>query len=160
MRALRARGRAALGGALARDERGQMTVELAVMAPVAIVVALVVLNLMGYVEACAAFDQAAPDAVLAHGVAPAGGQAREDAEREVADALASALGREGRCEVEVRCEDAAGATDDAPRLVSPLLTYRPWPSLLRLPGISLESPLALRHECDIVVDRYRSGVVV
>ena len=167
MRALRARGRAALGGALALDERGQMTVELAVMAPVAIVVALVVLNLMGYVEACAAFDQAAPDAVLAHGVAPAGGQAREDAEREVADALASALGREGRCEVEVRCEDAAGAADDAPGLVSPLLTrfvctltYRPWPSLLRLPGISLESPLALRHECEIVVDRYRSGVVV
>ena len=90
--------------ALALDERGQMTVELAVMAPVVIVIALVVLTLRGFVEACAAFDQAAPDAVLAHGVAPAGEQTREAAEREVRSALERALGREGRCEVEVRCE--------------------------------------------------------
>lgn len=36
--------------------RGQMTVELAVVVPAAIVVALIVLNLMWFVEACAAFD--------------------------------------------------------------------------------------------------------
>ena len=144
-----------------------MTVELAVVAPVAIVVALVVLNLMGFVEACAAFDQAAPDAVLAHGVAPAGEQTQEAAEREVAGALERALGREGRCEVEVRCEGVLEGDAGSPGLVSPLLTrfvctltYRPWPSSLRLPGIVLEAPIALRHECEIVVDRYRSGVVV
>lgn len=153
--------------ALALDERGQMTVELAVMAPVVIVVALVVLNLMGFVEACAAFDQAAPDAVLAHGVAPAGEQTREAAEREVRSALERALGREGRCEVEVRCEGVLDSGASASGLASPLLTrfvctltYRPWPSLVRLPGVTFEAPVALRHERDIVVDRFRSGVVV
>lgn len=153
--------------ALARGERGQMTVELAVVAPVVIVVALVVLNLMGFVEACAAFDQAVLDAVLAHGVAPAGEQTEEAAVREVREALEGALGREGRCSVEVRCEGVPESGESSSGLVSPLLrrfvctlTYRPWPSALRLPGVSLESPLALRHERELVVDRYRSGVVV
>lgn len=154
-------------GPLALDERGQMTVELAVMVPVVIVVALVVLNLMGFVEACAAFDQAAPDAVLAHGVAPAGEQTQEEAELEVREAIAQALGREGRCEVEVRCEGVLDGGAPSSGLVSPLLTrfvctltYRPWPSLVRLPGVTFEAPVALRHERDIVVDRYRGGVVL
>ncbi|WP_455136026.1 hypothetical protein [Thermophilibacter sp.] len=144
-----------------------MTVELAVLTPVVIVIALVALNLMGYVEACAAFDQAALDAVLAHGVAPSGEQSAERAVEEVTAALEGALGREGRCEVEVRVEavgERGAATSFA---VSPLLTryvctltYRPWPRSLRLPGVTLEAPLALSHERELVVDRYRSGVVV
>lgn len=144
-----------------------MTVELAVMAPVAIVVALVVLNLMGFVEACAAFDQAALDAVVAHGVAPAGGQTEEAAAREVRAALELALGREDRCEVEVSCEGILEGERATGGLTSPLLTryvctlvYRPWPRFARLPGITFEAPLALRHERSLVVDRYRPGVVV
>ena len=60
-----------------------MTVELAVVTPVVIVVALVVLNLMWFIEACAAFDQAALDAVVSHGVAPAGEQSQLAAVDEV-----------------------------------------------------------------------------
>ena len=56
-----------------------MTVELAVVVPVTIVVALIVLNLMWFVDACAAFDQAALDAVVAHGVSPAGEQTQSAA---------------------------------------------------------------------------------
>ena len=149
------------------DESGQMTVELAVMAPVAIVVALVVLNLMGFVEACAAFDQASLDAVLAHGVAPAGEQSERSAADEVREALEDALGREDRCEVEVRCESVSEGATGTSFAVSPLLTryvctltYRPWPSLVRMPGVTFEAPIGLRHERELVVDRYRSGVVV
>ena len=149
-----------------RGRGGQMTVELAVMTPVVIVVALIVLNLMGFVEACAAFDQAALDAVVSHGVAPAGEQTQSAAVDEVRSALAEALGREDTCEVEVSASAVGEGEKDATFAVSPLLTrytctliYRPWPRLLRMPGVTYEAPLSLRHERELVVDRYRPGVV-
>lgn len=151
---------------LARGYGGQMTVELAVLTPVVIVVGLVVLNLMWFVDACAAFDQAALDAVVAHGVAPAGEQSQRGAVEEVRTALSEALEREG-CEVEVRAEPVGEDAGEAAFVISPLLTryvctltYRPWPRLFRMPGVTYEAPLALRHERALVVDRYRPGVVV
>ena len=144
-----------------------MTVELAVITPVVIVVALVVLNLMGFVEACAAFDQVALDAVVAHGVAPSGEQSEGRAASEVRSAIEELLGREGRCEVEVRAEAVGMGATSSGLVMSPLLTryvctltYRPWPRLLRMPGVTYEAPLALRHECELVVDRFRPGMVM
>lgn len=146
--------------------QGQMTVELAVMVPVALVVALIVLNLVGYVEACAAFDQAALEAIVAHGVAPPGEQSEAAAVEEVEAALVDLLGREDRCEVEVRAE-AASSSGGSGFVVSPLMTrytctlrYKPWPRLVRLPGVTYEAPLELTHERELVVDRYRPGVVM
>ncbi len=143
-----------------------MTVELAVLTPVVIVVGLVVLNLMWFVDACSAFDQAALDAVVAHGVAPSGEQSQQRAVEEVRAALSEALGRKG-CGVEVRAEPAGEGPGGAAFAVSPLLTryictltYHPWPRLVRMPGVTYEAPLALRHERELVVDRYRPGVVV
>lgn len=145
----------------------QMTVELAVLTPVAIVVALVAVNLMGFVEACAAFDQVALDAVVAQGVAPAGEQGEALAAAAVAEAIEELLGREGRCEVEVRTEPVSIGAQASGVVMSPLLTryvctlvYHPWPRLLRMPGVTYEAPLALRHERELVVDRFRPGVVV
>lgn len=150
------------------DERGQMTVELAVLAPVAIVVALVALNLMWFVEACAAFDQAALDAVVSQGVAPAGEQTQEAAVATVRSQIEGALTGRDYCEVEVRAERvSADPASSGALAASPLLTryvctlaYRPWPNLLRLPGVTYEAPLALRHSRELVVDRFRPGVVV
>ena len=148
-----------------RSRDAQMTVELAVVAPVVIAVALVILNLMGFVEACAAFDQAARDAVLTQGVSPAGEQGAAAVD-EVRAAIADLVGREDRCEVEVRSEGVSWG-DGGTFAVSPLLTryvctltYRPWPRLLRLPGVTYEAPLALTHERELVVDRHRPGVVI
>lgn len=153
--------------ALLAERRGQMTVELAVLAPVVIVVALVIANLMGFVEACAAFDQVALDAVVAQGVAPAGERDDQRAASEVRSAIEDLLGREGRCEVEVRAEGVSMGASSSGLVMSPLLTryvctltYHPWPRLLRMPGVTYEAPLALRHECELVVDRFRPGVVV
>lgn len=156
---------AALVGCL-RSQRAQMTVELAVVTPVVIVVALVVMNLAGFVEACAAFDQAAHDAILAQGVSPAGEQSEAHAVDEVSSTLEELLGREDRCEVEVVAEPASEGGSGS-FTISPLLTryvctltYRPWPRLVRLPSVTYEAPLSLRHQCELVVDRYRPGVVV
>lgn len=159
MRRLLGRLRAARGG--------QMAVELACLVPAAIVVALIIVNLMGFIDACAAFDRLALDAVLAHGVAPAGEQTQENGAAQVRDAVASSLGREGTCEVSVDVQDVEGGDEAGTFVVSPLLrrfvctlTYKPWPRFVRLPGITYEAPLALRHERSIVVDRYRPGVVM
>ena len=144
-----------------------MAVELACLVPAAIVVALIIVNLMGFIDACAAFDRLALDAVLAHGVAPAGEQTQENGAAQVRDAVASSLGREGTCEVSVDVQDVEGGDEAGTFVVSPLLrrfvctlTYKPWPRFVRLPGITYEAPLALRHERSIVVDRYRPGVVM
>lgn len=142
----------------------QMTVELAVVTPVVIVVALIVLNLMGFIEACAAFDQAALDCVIAHGVSPSGEQSEDSAVGEVSSALEAALANYGSCEVSVRAERVGEGGSFA---VSALLTryvctlvYHPWPMVVRMPGVAYGAPFSLTHECELVVDRYRSGVVV
>ncbi len=152
---------------LLTDGKGQMTVELAVLIPPAIIVALIVFNLMGFIDACAAFDRLSLDAVVAHGVAPSGTQTEATGASEVQAAIASALGREGTCEVSVSVEDVDSGESSSAFVVSPLLrrfvcrlTYKPWPSSVRMPGITLDAPLALSHERSIVVDRYRPGVVV
>lgn len=156
------------GGAASRGpgRSGQMTVELAVMTPVVIVVALVAANLLMYVEACAAFDQAAMGAVIAHGIAPTGSGTQATAIEEVEAAIEEALGREDLCDVEVSAESVSEGSEGTTFGVSPLLTryvctltYHPWPSSLRLPGITLELPVSLTHTRELVVDRYRSGVV-
>lgn len=160
------RARAGLTG-LVGGRSGQMTVELAALVPPAIVVALILFNLMSFVDACAAFDRLALDAVVAHGVAPAGEQTQENGASEVREAIVAALGREGTCEVTVDVQELEGTGGPEAFVVSPLLrrfvctlTYRPWPRLLRMPGITYEAPLALEHERSIVVDRYRPGVVM
>ena len=153
-----------------RGTGGQMSVELAVVAPVVIVLALIVWNLMCFVEACAAFDQAALDAVTAHGVAPSGEQSERRAVEEVRAALEDTLSGLASCEVDVRSEPAEeaaeGAATGAVLTVSPLLTryvctltYHPRPRLVSFPGVPYGAPLALVHERELVVDRYRSGVV-
>lgn len=149
-----------------RGTDGQMSVELAVVAPVVIVMALIVWNLMCFVEACSAFDQAALDAVTAHGVAPSGEQSERRAVEEVRAALEDALSGLASCEVDVRSEPAGEAAEGAALTVSPLLTryvctltYHPRPRLVSFPGVPYGAPLALVHERELVVDRYRSGVV-
>ncbi len=161
-----------VAGRLAKDgysdrQSGQMTVELAVLVPVVIVVALIVVNLMEFVEACAAFDRLSLDEVIAEGVSPPGEQSVAASVVAVEAALRAALGREGSCDVEVRAESVSAGEGERLLSVAPLLTrytctlvYRPWPRELRLPGITYSAPFALRHERTLVIDRYRPGVVV
>lgn len=149
------------------DRSGQMTVELAVVTPVAIAVALVVFNLMCFLECCSAFDQLAMDAVLAHGVAPSGEQTLMSGVGEVRSTLAASMEGRDRCDVDVRAEPLTAAGSESVFDASPLLTrfvctltYHPWPSFLLMPGVDFGAPFALRHERELVVDRYRPGVVV
>lgn len=151
-----------------RAERGQMAVELAVVLPVCIVVALVAFNLCRFVEACATFDRVAPDAVIALGVSPAGEQSALSAAGQVRSAIQSALDMSS-CEVSVQVfgapQEVAGS--GLGFSVSPLLTtftctlrYRPWPGSFVMAGVVFSPPVALTHTRTLVVDRFRPGVVV
>lgn len=148
-------------------EEGQMVVEMAVVAPVMIVVAIVVTNLMWFLEATARFDRAVPDAVLVAAVSPSGEQGGGSGEHAVASAIEKAMGGMGNVKVSVRAEtlwDAIGSSSGA--VVAPHLTryvcileFAPWPSALTVAGVDAGIPVYLRHERSFVVDRYRAGVV-
>lgn len=148
------------------DDEGQMVVEMAVIAPVMIAVSLVVLNLMWFLEAASRFDRAAPDAVVANAVSPAGGTGGAH-EHEVASSLQDAMEGLRGVTVSARAEtlwddlsSGAGFTM-APHLTRYVCTmeYAPWPTGFSIAGIDIGAPMVLRHECSFVVDCYRSGVV-
>jgi hypothetical protein len=154
-------------GASRRSQAGQMCVELAMVVPVAVVVALIVFNLSRYVEACATFDRVALDCVIAQGVSPPGGQTSASAVGRVRQGIQEALDMDG-CEVSVVASgpdpQAAGTGLTFP--LSPLLTrftctlrYRPWPHAFVIAGVAFAPPVVLTHVRTLVVDRYRPGVV-
>ena len=148
------------------EQRAQATVELAIVAPVLVVLALIVVNLMVFICACARFDRAAPDMVIAHGVSPSG-EGTSSAASQVEEALRATMDGYD-VEVEVTCT-AAGAQDGAGSLltlVGALKTYRcvmrmtPWPGGFSIAGVSVGAPPELVHEREVVVDPWRPGVVM
>lgn len=149
-----------------RDERGQMVVEMAVVTPVMIVVAIVCVNLMWYLEATARFDRLAPDAVMAVAVSPAGGDGGSQ-EHAVTEALQEAMSDVRGVSVTV---SAHSLWDDFSSGVGftmvPHLTryectmyYEPWPSSLTVAGVQAGVPARLERTKSFTVDRYRSGVL-
>ena len=146
------------------ETRAQATVEMVVVAPVLIVLALIVCNVMMFASATARFDRVAPDVVIAHAVSPAGSGGLGVAGL-VAEQLERAM--EGyEVEVEVTCDadDASGGSMltlvGAPRTYRCTMRYAPWPSGLSIAGVNLGAPAHLEHVRSVVVDPWRPGVVL
>lgn len=150
-----------------RSQGGQATVELAVLMPVIIVVSLLSYNLARYVTLCASFDRMALDAVITQGVAPEGTQTKFVAVDQVRTCIEESLNASRTCSVEVSTESVREPSASRKLFVSPLLTrfrcalvFRPWPASVSIAGVTYDMPCELRHECTVVVDRYRPGVVM
>ncbi|OUN86978.1 MULTISPECIES: TadE/TadG family type IV pilus assembly protein [Enorma] len=155
----------ALGSRLL-EERAQATVEMAVVVPVLIVLALITYNVMVFLAASARFDRVAPDIVLAHAVAPSGfGDAASAVSDDVAGALADAMGSYD-VDIEVTCLEDGDGGGSVFSLVGGQRTYRcvmrfePWPSRLSIAGVDMGAPVALEHVREVVVDPWRPGVVM
>lgn len=153
---------------LAGEERAQATVEMAVVVPVLLVLALIVYNIMLFVAATARFDRIAPDIVAAHAVSPSGeGDGSADDGVSVIESQIEGAMAGYDVEIEVTCtEGGASSGDDLLTLMGGLRTYRcsmrmrPWPSSLSIAGVDLGAPVALAHHRDVTVDPWRPGVVM
>lgn len=147
-------------------DSGQMAVELACLMPVALVVAVIVFNLVRFVEACAVFDRAALDAVVLQGVAPSGEQSLVSGVEAVRASIADSFEEMPSCDIEVSARTLSDI-EGGSIAVNPLLTryvckltFYPWPLSFAVAGIDARIPVALTHEKSLVVDRFRAGVVI
>lgn len=155
---------------VASEERAQATVEMAVVTPVLIVLALIVYNVMLFVSATARFDRVVPDVVIAQGVSPVGAEAdasADDMSGQIRSALSSAMDGYG-VEVEVACAKRDGLLGDSGELsmIGELKTYRctmklkPWPASLSIAGVDMGAPAFLKHARDVTIDPWKPGVVM
>ncbi len=144
------------------EERAQAVVEMAVVAPVMIALALVVYNLMTFSAAVARFDRIAPDVVIAQAVSPAAG---EDAVANVKAGLEESM---GGYDVEIEVSSAptgGGGADALVSLAAGCVTYSctmryvPVPSSIGIAGVQVASPARLSHTRAVVVDPWRPGIV-
>lgn len=140
---------------------------MAVVTPVLLVLALIVYNIMVYAGAVARFDRVVPDIVLAHAVAPGGegDDSAVDASARVQAEVQSAM--EGY-DLQIEVSSEQGTTTDGGllslsgtfRTYTCTMSYKPWPGVLSIAGVSLGAPAALTHERAVTVDPWRPGVVM
>lgn len=149
-----------------RSQSGQMSVEVAVVAPVVIVVAIAIANIMSFLNACAKFDRVSLDAVVAHGVSPSGMQGELSAVEQVQRAIEDAMGESPAISIEVSAAPIAPSFDSLATLNPNLarftctMRFRPWPQRFRIAGASFEAPFEITHSRSLAIDRYRPGVVI
>lgn len=110
-----------------REERAQATVEMAVVTPVLLVLALIVYNVMIFAGAVARFDRVVPDIVLAHAVAPSGegDDSSIDASATVQAQIQHAMEGYG---LQIEVSSKQGATTSDGGLLSLSGTFRPIPA--------------------------------
>ena len=154
--------------AIMHEERAQATVEMAVVTPVLLVLALIVYNVMVFASAVARFDRVVPDIVLAHAVVPEGegDESFIDASATVQTQILNAM--EGYdLQIEVSSEQGAATSDGGLlslsgtfRTYTCTMHYEPWPSSLSIAGLSLGAPAQLSHERVVTIDPWRPGVVM
>lgn len=141
--------------ALWNDERGQMTVELAVAFPVLIAVAAIAMNALQFCALCSTFDRAAHNLVRTVAASPAYGQDAESIRALVEEKLFRRYEDEPGVEVGVAYQAEA---PDLDRFTAQLVYH---PSLFGMGlrgevfGVSLP---ALTHSTQFTVDRYKPGV--
>ena len=136
-------------------ERGQMTVELAVIFPAVVVVCAITVNALLFISECAAFDREFPQVVRLYSV-PAYGETTEGSSGAVQDALSERFAKEYLSVSVSSARDGSACV----RFVGELL-FRPtlFGMGLRDEFFGIRLP-QIAHRAEYVVDSYRSGVVV
>lgn len=135
------------------DEKAQMVVELAVVTPAILMVALVIVNSLFFTAETARFDHVAPQAVLSVCGSPEGAEFDvEQACGQVAERL-----RRGRDEGHVRYE-VTSLGDGGCEIFSCTVFVRPWPLAEGKSNIlGVKIPLELKHMVSMAVDPYVIG---
>lgn len=141
----------------ARDERGQMTVELAVMIPVLVAIAVIAVNAMLFFSECAAFDRLARNAVRVFATSPAYGEDTSQSCAAALDAIEEGMGIADKNYLEASVSVAGEHCRKRFRA-----TLRFTPTLF---GMGLKSSVfgvslpQLEHSTELMVDVYKPGVL-
>lgn len=139
-----------------KDERGQMTVELAVAFPVMIVVAMIAVNVLLFFSECAAFDRLACEAVRVYATAPAYGVGPNKACAQVQQELAASFSRPNLVV-------SVGSSSTGIDYTCYFATLDFTPTLFGMGTIDGAFGVSfphLSHTVSYVVDPYRPGVIV
>lgn len=138
------------------DERGQMTVELMVVLPAVIIIAIIAVNALTFFGMCAEFDRIARNAVRICATSPAYGQDVGQSVAQVEQMIVEAMDLEGGACAVSASQDALGHTT-----FDLALTYQP-----TLFGLGLKSEVfgvalpQLAHSTSLTVDVYKPGMLL
>ena len=134
-------------------DHGQMTIELCVILPVAIVVAAMVVNATAFFGYCAEFDRVARNAIRVVAASPDAGQGKGEAAARIKEKISSCINAPNLvCEV--------SATSNGKGLDTYEAELKYWPTLFGMGirssvfGVSLP-PLV--HKSCLTVDPYSPG---
>lgn len=146
-------GRACMPARCTSKERGQMTVELCIVIPVVLIVAVIVVNALTFFEVCAEFDRVGRNAVRVVAASPAHGQTQEQLAAAVKNEVTDRLG-DTASDVEVVCQQVDGCMNYE-------LTVKFAPTLFganmrqEIFGVSLPN---LSHSTELTVQQYSPGM--
>ena len=139
----------------AHEQSGQMSVELAVVFPIAIALMLIVVNALDFMGACASFDRVARNAIRLSATAPGYGEDQSA----VLAAIEEVVSSEAAENVSYSVAVAGGFLGQ----VTYTATLEYTPTLFGLPlretvfGVTLPK---LRHEVALTVDPYHPGILL
>ncbi len=151
------------------DEKGQLAVEFALVAPVLILVALVIFSLARFIYLSNKFDSGCRQIIVVEGVSPMGVESEADLNERIRLKISNLFKEEGGVEIMVESKpyNASGREGKihVPQ-IRPLkeyictMAYTPIFSDLSFGYASSQSPLELIKEVVVVVDPYAAGVLV
>lgn len=136
--------------------RAQMTVELCVVFPIAIVISAMVVNAVTFFGYCSEFDRAARNAVRVVAASPEAGQSRSDAVGRIGAQIAESINAPN-----TSCEVASSVDAEGMQTYKATLKY--WPTLF---GLGLKTSVfgipmpPLSHVSSMTVDPYTPGEIL
>ena len=140
----------------AHKERAQGTVELAVVMPVVLIVAVMAVNICTFISECASFDRVSRQIIRVNATSPSYGESKQETQARIKDAITQQFNKENES-VDVY---VAGQQDSCVTYVAKL-NY-----LATLFGMGMRDEIfgvkmpALSHEVKLAVDPYNPSVFV
>ncbi|MDR0500961.1 MAG: hypothetical protein LBG97_06960 [Coriobacteriales bacterium] len=146
---------------------GQMAVELAVCIPVIIMVAMLMINVLSYLDACARFDRIAPDAVRIQATSSGyGGYGRLEKASRVQEVIAKSFADADNVCISVYATQTNGTNDnDNNSVLSLLPELESYTCRLQFEPLGASASFfgmhffSITHERTYTIDPFKPGVV-
>lgn len=139
-----------------KRNNGQMTVEMCVVFPVIIIIAVIITNSLGFASECASFDRMARNFVRVHAASPKISASTSELESQILSDLKEQFGR-------VNEDVTVTSTQESVTLRRYKCSLEWWPTLFGLGikrsvfGISLPS---IKHDCELLIGPYKPGDLI